>query len=575
MPCDPYKRSQRKYYKYAPTLEDVVNEGNVASRGSYFDGDLEASGYLKGHGTYITNLPYVSGPTNLTLDDVTTNGNTVMTDGVYFDGDLEVTGYFKGDGSQIENLPSYDLQDITTSGSSTSDKVNFTNDVTSLICSGNVTISGNLTSGVGLTGDGEFMEGVANTHNLSLLDARVTSLESNIMITNTSSLSDVQTGDILVSDANGSLDTLAIGSNEQLLYANNITTQPEWKTFTNILNFGSRLSTLEDAVIFDITENLTSVTTGDILYGYGTGDLRRLAPQTTADNTYLTIGDYGTGFGRLLRMDEHGDNAMWLHPTSNLDYKYNSGSPFVMSYVPLFDDELNDGSHLRIKNRSSDQTTNITDRIRIGSNYFDIKFGQGMFYDQAGVRYMDTNGYSGNGSTWHPDDIKFHWYVQGNLKISGSYHGDGSLLFTDITFTPSKSISTPSSGLTTFGKEGELLTYSNGYFLGYSDRRLKTKIETISNALDKLAKLTPKLYDKEGKRGSGLIAQDVYYNAKELRHMVWPDRDAKPNDDAPEPDYSDWGKRPACIRYPHLVAYVVKSIQELRERIERLKNNKV
>jgi len=49
MPCDPYKRSQRKYYKYAPTLEDVVNEGNVTSRGSYFDGDLEASGYLKGH----------------------------------------------------------------------------------------------------------------------------------------------------------------------------------------------------------------------------------------------------------------------------------------------------------------------------------------------------------------------------------------------------------------------------------------------------------------------------------------------------------------------------------------------
>jgi hypothetical protein len=213
MPCDPYKRSQRKYYKYEPTLEDVVNNGNVASRGSYFDGDLEASGYLKGHGTYITNLSYVSGPTNLTLDDVTTNGNTVMTDGAYFDGDLEVTGYFKGDGSQIENLPSYDLQDITTSGSSTSDKVNFTNDVTSLICSGNVTISGNLTSGVGLTGDGEFMEGVANTHNLSLLDARVTSLESNIMITNTSSLSDVQTGDILVSDTNGSLDTLDIVSN--------------------------------------------------------------------------------------------------------------------------------------------------------------------------------------------------------------------------------------------------------------------------------------------------------------------------------------------------------------------------
>lgn len=575
MPCDPYKRSQRKYYKYVPTLEDVVTEGNVTSRGAYFDGDLEASGYLKGDGIHITNLPYVYGPTNLTLDDVITNGNIVTVSGAYFDGDLEVTGYFKGDGSQIENLPSYDLQDTTTSSSSTSDKVNFTNDVTSLICSGNVIISGNLTSDVGLIGDGEFMEGVSNTHNLSLLDARVTSLASNIMITNTTGLTDAQTGDIIISDANGSLDTLAIGSNEQLLYANNITTQPEWKTFTNILNFGPRLSTLEDVIIFDSTENLTSVTTGDILYGYDTDDLRRLAPQTTADNTYLTTGDYGTGFGRLLRMDEHGDNVMWLHPTSNLDYEYDSGLPYVMSYIPLFDDESNDGSHLRIKNRLYDDTTNITDRIGINVNYFDIKFGQGMFYDQQGVRYMDTEGYSGNGSTWHPDDIEFHWYVQGNLKISGSYHGDGSLLLTEGTDAPSKSTSSPGTVSTTLGKDGQLLTYNNGYFLGYSDRRLKTKIENISNALDKLGKLTPKLYDKDGKRGSGLIAQDVYYNAKELRHMVWPDRDAKPNEDAPEPDYSDWGKRPACIRYPHLVAYVVKSIQELRERIERLKNNKV
>jgi len=576
MPCDSNKRSQRKYYQRlsGPSLSQVVKNGNVASRGSYVDGDLEASGYLLGDGAFITNLPYVSGPTNLTLDDVTTNGNTVTVSGAYFDGDLETSGYLIGDGSFISNLPLNGLQNVTTSSASTTHTVNFTNGMTSLSCDGNIVALGNVTSSH-LIGNGEFMDGVANVYELSQLDSGVTSLESNIMITNTSGLTDVQTGDILVSTTNSVLDKLVIGSNEQLLYANTTTSQPEWKNLTDIFNAESRLTDVENSNIFISTPNLTSVSTGDILYGYDTGDLRRLAPQTTADNTYLTIGDYGTGFGRLLRMDEHGENMMWLHPTSNLDYRYNSGSPYLMSYAPLFDDELNNGSHLRIKNRSSDQTTSISNRIRIGPNYFDIKFGQGMFYDQAGVRYMDTNGYSGNGSTWHPDDIKFHWYVQGNLKISGSYHGDGSLLFTGFLPTPTKSISTPSSGLTKFGKEGELLTYSNGYFLGYSDRRLKTKIETISNALGKLAKLTPKLYDKEGKRGSGLIAQDVYYNAKELRHIVWPDRDANPNDDAPEPDYSDWGKRPACIRYPHLVAYVVKSIQELRERIERLKNNKV
>ena len=580
MPCDSNKRSQRKYYQrirdinFSSTLEEVVDAGNVSYRSSYFGGDLEASGYLLGDGTFITNLPYVTGPTNLTLDDVATNGNIVTVSGAYFNGDLEAAGYLIGNGSLISNLPLNGLQNVTTSGASTTHKVNFTNGITSLSCNGNIVALGNITSSH-LIGNGEFMGGVANVYELSQLESNITTLESNIMITNTSTLTSVQTGDILVSTTNSNLGKLAIGSIQQLLYANITTSQPEWKNLTDIFDAESRLTDVENSNIFISTPNLTSVTTGDILYGYDTGDLRRLAPQTTADNTYLTSGDYGTGFGRLLRMDEHGENMMWLHPTSNLDYKYNSGVSTIMSYAPLFDDELNNGSHLRIKNRLSDDATTISDRIRIGSNYFDIKFGQGMFYDQAGVRYMDTNGYSGYGSTWHPDDIKFHWYVQGNLKISGSYHGDGSLIFPGSPVTPGIFITSPNSGLTTFGKEGQLLTYSNGYFLGYSDRRLKTKIETISNALDKLAKITPKLYDKEGKRGSGLIAQDVYYNAKELRHMVWPDRDAKPNDGAPEPDYSDWGKRPACIRYPHLVAYIVKSIHELRGRIETLKNNKV
>lgn len=511
---------------------------------------------------------------SIDLQTVTTQDSTTTHD-IEVNGSVTTDGFFIGDGSFITNVPSNpgvpDLQTVTGYDPSTSDKVSFSD----VYADGNVVINGNVACSE-LIGNGEFLDGVANAYEISVLDSKITATESNIIITNTSGLTDVTKGDLLVSTNDGVLDKLSIGTTNQVLFANTTTEQPEWEdmgNFTSALN--NRTLSLINDPIFSNTNNLTSMNTGDILYGYGTDDLRRLAPQTTADNTFLTTGDYGTGFGRLLRMDEHGENMMWLHPTSNLDYKYISGQSGVMSYIPLFDDELNYGVHLKIKNRPADPIINITDRIEIDSNYFDIKFGRGMFYDQAGVRYKDTNGYSGNGSTWHPDDVKFHWYVQGNIKISGSYHGDGSLLFTGSASIPSVTIFSPFAPLNTFGKDGELLTYSNGYFLGYSDRRLKTKIETISNALDKLAKLTPKLYDKEGKRGTGLIAQDVYYNAKELRHIVWPDRDAKPNDDAPEPDYSDWGKRPACIRYPHLVAYVVKSIHELRERIETLKNNKV
>jgi hypothetical protein len=62
---------------------------------------------------------------------------------------------------------------------------------------------------------------------------------------------------------------------------------------------------------------------------------------------------------------------------------------------------------------------------------------------------------------------------------------------------------------------------------------------------------------------------------EEMRHVVWPGRDANPNDDAPEPDYSDWGKRHASLRYLHFMAYMsCNPFKELRERIERLKNNR-
>ena len=153
------------------------------------------------------------------------------------------------------------------------------------------------------------------------------------------------------------------------------------------------------------------------------------------------------------------------------------------------------------------------------------------------------------------------------MHVGGRFNGDGS----KIMFPQGNPAITPifqvtASGSPQIGKSGQILTFS--------DRRRKTKIRSMSNALDKLSRMIPQLYDKEGKRESGFIAQELYYDVPEMRHVVWPDRDASPNDDAPEPDYSDWGTRMACIRYFEIVPYIVKSIQELRVRIEKLKNNK-
>ena len=556
-------RDKRRYHERLSdlqyrnlTLDDVTQAGNLTTRGAYFDGDLEATGYVKGDGIHLTNLPSVTAVTGLTLDDVVTNGNVCTVSGAKFNGDLEASGFIKGNGSLLTNLgylTSTGLDDVTAQGTSTNRKISFTNTVTSLETSGNVLVSGNVTCSQPLKGNGEFLTGVANSYNLSLVNTSVTSVEGKKIITNTSSLTNVTQGDILISTANSTLGKLPIGTNGKVLYSNPTSLQPEWKTFTDIFNVSSRTSTLESKAIFVGTPNLSSLTTGDILYGYANDDLRRLSRVTTAPNTWRSNGDYGTGYGRLLRMDETGKNIMWLHPTNGLNTDGTSH---------LFE---TNGNNLKIRTRLSETWNRWTDRIEVSTNSFDIKFANQMFFSINGTTHlnMDPNAQSHSG---HPNNIKYHCYLLGKCYFNAC-HGDGSGLYFGSAMRGMSFYSSPNTGPNAaLGKNGSLLTFS--------DRRRKSNIKNISNALEKLSKLVPKIYDMKGKRTSGFIAQEVYYDAREMRHIVWPDRDASPNDDAPEPDYSDWGRRMACLKYLQPIAYIVKSIQELRVRIEKLKNNK-
>jgi len=561
MPCSTDDRSHRKYYERITsieTLDSVTTNGNVTTNGVLISGNIETSGYFLGDASMMSNLSYINNIQSIGLEDVILNGN-VSTFGAYFGGDLEVGGYFIGNGNGIFNLPWQEtLQEVTTQGSVTDINVNFTNGITSFETSGNVVITGNVTCSK-LIGSGEFLGGVANTYELSVLSSSISSVENKKIITNTSGLTGVTKGDLLTSTTNGVLGKLSIGSNGQLLLADTTTSLPKWETITNIFNIGSRTTNLENEFIFSNTVNLSSLTTGDILYGYGTNDIRRLARETTADNTHLTYGDYGTGYGRLLRMDEWGENVMWLHP-SNYDTNagnaqiFKTGTSGTLDYIWL--DLLTDQTAISEPYRIPIATGGPpSDRL------FSLRFNDTMFYSENG------RSYSGTGSTKHPSGIKWKLYTYGDI-YANYIHGDGSkMVFPQSQSVPVGGGSLNPSGAPNLGKSGQLLVFS--------DKRRKSKIKAMSKSLDTLSKLVPKLYEKEGKRESGFIAQEMYYGVREMRHIVWPDRDANPNDDAPEADYSDWGKRYACLRYLHFIAYVVRSIQELRGRIERLKNNKM
>ena len=124
-----------------------------------------------------------------------------------------------------------------------------------------------------------------------------------------------------------------------------------------------------------------------------------------------------------------------------------------------------------------------------------------------------------------------------------------------------------------------------------SDDRIKDNEVYIENATDTLLKLKPQVYDKKliwnisklGEtsnvnvvRESGLITQDVWYDAPELRHLVHLGEGAEPGEDKPvtdndptiDPDYSSWGDNVSLLDYMGFIPYLIKSNQEIYTKLQ-------
>ena len=83
---------------------------------------------------------------------------------------------------------------------------------------------------------------------------------------------------------------------------------------------------------------------------------------------------------------------------------------------------------------------------------------------------------------------------------------------------------------------------------------------------------------------SGLIAQEVYYDAPELRHLVNRgdnELDEEGNeiplpeiptsiDPQQDPYYSSWGKKAASLNYIGFITYLVEANNGLHERVKEL-----
>lgn len=132
------------------------------------------------------------------------------------------------------------------------------------------------------------------------------------------------------------------------------------------------------------------------------------------------------------------------------------------------------------------------------------------------------------------------------------------------------------------GKTGITNTYRldiNGKALSTSwdttsDDRLKINKELIENSTKNLMKLKPQKYEKKSNFNtddysieSGLIAQEMYYQAPELRYLINIPSDANLNDE----NNSNWGTSPLAVNYIGLIPHLIKGFQEQNIIIENQK----
>ena len=156
-------------------------------------------------------------------------------------------------------------------------------------------------------------------------------------------------------------------------------------------------------------------------------------------------------------------------------------------------------------------------------------------------------------------------------------------------------ISIKGSSFMSFSHHDNIIIHTRN-FANWGDDRLKENQIFIENACETLPKLIPQLNDKKPDmenddpttwyKESGLIAQEIYNDAPELKHLINRTNneiDGEGNtiplpeiptsiDPSQDPDDSSWCKDPESMNYIGLIAYLVKANTELHERVKALES---
>ena len=397
---------------------------------------------------------------------------------------------------------------------------------------------------------------------------------------------------------------------------------PNGNTFINvatkILSIDTTLTTKQDTIDANNRLNANLINDGSVdntEFSYLNGVSSAIQTQldakqdTISAGTGLTFsgttlncdGDFGstslTTTGGSVTLNKNGNNTLTMGNSNelqiiqysagslNINHEHSSGSvyfgfqnDFVLrrgttgSYNKHLKCENSTGATILYHNNSfAGQTARDTNALNPG-------FLTGTLYLGTGNKRINYSNSQNNGIT--PD---LQWY--GNRETGETRANQHVWKFTGTNSSPTVSFLNLSSDSN--------CTVRAASFGSTSDDRVKSNETEIQDATTTLNKLKPVLYEQYGNaeksdtpfNNSGLIAQQIYYDAPELRTMVslnedytpleLPQGDIETFDDIQEEDYEtlNWGADIVDVKYNYIIPYLIKSIQELHQRIEVLENN--
>jgi hypothetical protein len=174
-----------------------------------------------------------------------------------------------------------------------------------------------------------------------------------------------------------------------------------------------------------------------------------------------------------------------------------------------------------------------TNHLRLGASA-DLK----IFHDGTDSKIINSTG---------------HLKLLGDsIALNNAAEGANLALFTaggasKLYFNGSEKLATSSAGVSVTGA----LTAS-GDITAFSDERLKSDIETIDNALDKVMNMRGVSYTKQAEKGIGVIAQEI---EKVLPEVVT------------DGEYKS-------VAYGNIVGVLIEAIKEQQKQIDELKKDK-